>query len=258
MTLSRTRNILLPLLFLSALLSFSCKKAVAPPPAPPPVAATPAVPAPPPTITLRAEPTTIDRGQPTTLQWQAQNAATVQIAPGVGQVAATGNRQVNPASSVTYTATATGPGGSATDTARITVNEPPAPAARPTPPQPRAPDVSTEELFRQSVQEIYFDYDKAEVRPDQVSKLQTNATWLKDHSDVRFTVEGHCDDRGSEEYNIGLGDRRANAVKEFLLSQGIAATRINTVSYGEERPQCREESEDCYQKNRRAGFTLNR
>ena len=107
------------------------------------------------------------------------------------------------------------------------------------------------------MKEIYFDYDKSDIRPSEVSKLQGNAAWFKQNASVRFTIEGHCDERGSEEYNLGLGDRRANAVKEFLLSQGLAASRINTVSYGEERPVCREQNEDCYQKNRRAAFTRN-
>jgi peptidoglycan-associated lipoprotein len=84
--------------------------------------------------------------------------------------------------------------------------------------------------------------------------LQANAGWLKANPNVRFTVEGHCDERGSEEYNLALGDRRANAVKEYLLSQGIAASRMSTVSYGEERPVCREATEECYAQNRRAHF----
>jgi peptidoglycan-associated lipoprotein len=180
----------------------------------------------------------------------------VQIAPDIGQVAATGNRQISPTSSVTYTATATGPGGTATDTARITVNIPAAPPAAPPPPRPRAPDVTISELFQRNVQDIFFDYDKADIRADQVSKLQMAAAWLKDNGNVRFTIEGHCDERGSEEYNLGLGDRRANAVKEFLISQGLAGGRVNTVSFGEERPQCREQTEECYQKNRRGHFEM--
>jgi peptidoglycan-associated lipoprotein len=118
--------------------------------------------------------------------------------------------------------------------------------------------VDITDLFRRNVQDILFDYDKADIRPDQVSRLQGNAAFLRDHPEVRFTVEGHCDERGSEEYNLGLGDRRANAVREYLVSQGLPAGRVNTVSFGEERPACRDQSEDCFQRNRRAGFTLNR
>jgi peptidoglycan-associated lipoprotein len=149
-----------------------------------------------------------------------------------------------------------GPGGSATDTARITVNTP-APAAAPEPPPRNTPNVSMSELFSQNVKTIYFDYDKSDIRPDQVSALQGNAAWLKSNTNVRFTIEGHCDERGSEEYNLALGDRRANTVKEFLVAQGVAANRIMTVSYGEERPVCREMTEECYAKNRRAAFTPN-
>jgi peptidoglycan-associated lipoprotein len=254
MTTFRFRNFGLLLLFLSTLFAFSCKKAVAvapPPPPPPPPVAPPA-----PSITLRAEPATVNRGQMVTLMWEARNAATVQIDPGVGAVMATGNRMVNPTSSVTYTAKATGPGGEATDTARITVNvPPPPPPAPPTPSKP--PDVSISELFRDNVKDILFDYDKADIRPDQVSRLQANASFLKEHGNVRFTIDGNADERGSQEYNLGLGDRRANAVKEFLAMQGVSGNRVNTLSYGEEKPVCREQTEDCFQRNRRAGFTLN-
>jgi peptidoglycan-associated lipoprotein len=255
MTSSRKKDVALLILILSMLFAFSCKKA-APPPPPPPAASTPPPPPPAPAITLRAQPDTINRGQNTTLQWDARNAATVQIDPGIGQVAATGNRQINPTSSVTYTATATGPGGTATDTARVTVNIPAPPPAAAPPPRPRAPDVTISELFQRNVQDIFFDYDKADIRADQIAKLQTAAAWLKDNGNVRFTIEGHCDERGSEEYNLGLGDRRANAVKEFLISQGLAGGRVNTVSFGEERPQCREQTEECYQKNRRGHFEM--
>ncbi len=257
MTSSRIKYAVLALLILSALLALGCRKTPSTPPPPPATTntiATPPTPAP--AITLRAQPSTIDRGGSTSLQWEARNAATVTITPGIGEVPLTGNRSVSPASSVTYTASATGPGGTATDIARITVNVPPAAPEQPVPPRPRT-DVSTESLFRDNVKDILFDYDKAEIKPDQVSVLQANAAFLKSNGNVRFTIEGHCDERGSEEYNLGLGDRRANAVKEFLLSQGVQANRINTVSYGEERPVCREQTEDCYTKNRRAHFTLN-
>jgi peptidoglycan-associated lipoprotein len=254
---SRIRKI--GLLFLTALmlLAFACHKTVAPPPPPPPPPPQPAPPPPAPTITLRAQPTTIDRGQATTLTWEARNSTTVRIEPGLGEVPAMGNRSLNPMSSVTYQATAMGPGGTATDTARITVNIPPPPPATP-PPAPKPPDVSIDELFRQNVKDIHFDFDKADIRPAEVSTLQSNAGWLKTNPNVRFTIEGHCDERGSAEYNLGLGDRRANATKEFLISQGIQANRISTVSYGKEKPVCREQNEDCYQRNRRAAFTMSR
>ncbi|HLH72066.1 MAG TPA: peptidoglycan-associated lipoprotein Pal [Chloroflexota bacterium] len=256
MTFSRAKGAGYTLTFFLTLIALGChKNTAAPPPPPPPPAAPPAASAPAPTITLRAQPSTIDRGGSTTLQWDAKNATSVAITPGVGNVAVTGNQSVNPTSSVTYTATAMGPGGTATDTARITVNVPSAGATTPT----TRPTVNASPLdqFKENVKTIYFDYDKADIKPDQVSTLQSNAAWLKANPNVRFTIEGHCDERGSEEYNLGLGDRRANAVKEFLAAQGIPANRMMTVSYGEERPVCRETTEECYGMNRRAAFTLN-
>lgn len=257
MTSWHIKKVGLVIVSVSMLAAFACKSK--PTPAPPPAAAAPAPTPPPPapTITLRAQPATIERGGSTTLQWEARNAASVTITPGLGDVTMTGNRAVNPVSSVSYTATATGPGGSATDIARVTVNVPPPPPAAPEPPA-RRPDVDTSKIFDQNMKDVLFDYDKAEIRPDMAGILQGDAAWLKSNPNVRFTIEGHCDDRGSEEYNLGLGDRRANAVKEYLLAQGVPANRIMTISYGEERPVCREETEECFTKNRRAHFQENR
>jgi peptidoglycan-associated lipoprotein len=246
--------------YLSLLLAFSsftgCKKSVAAAP-PAPLVAQPAPTSPPPvpTITLRAAPGAIDRGQSTSLAWEAKNATSVRIQPDLGNVQAQGSRSVAPASSVTYTATATGPGGSASDTARVTVRIPA--AAAPARPEPRTEArLSMDEMFRQNMQTIYFDFDKSEVRPDQLPRLEADASWLNEHRGLKFRIEGNCDERGSEEYNLALGDRRANRVKEFLVKEGVDSSSINTVSYGEERPVCREATEDCYQKNRRAAFVL--
>jgi peptidoglycan-associated lipoprotein len=255
MTLSRIHKVALVLLVSSTLMAVACSKkpvAAAPPPAPTNPAPPPT---PAPTITLRAEPATIDRGGSVTLQWEARNAATVSITPGIGDVPMTGNRSLSPVSSVSYQATAAGPGGTATDIARVTVNIPAPPPVLDNPP-PR-PNVTSGNIFDQNVKDVFFDYDKANIRGDMTSVLQGNASWLKANPNARFTIEGHSDERGSEEYNLGLGDRRANAVKEFLMSQGILASRINTVSYGEERPVCREQTEECYTKNRRAHFKEN-
>ena len=232
-----------------------CKKNVASAPPVPPVQPPPAAPAP--TITLRANPRTVDRGQSVGLQWEAKNADSVKVEPEVGTVQLQGVRLVNPSSSVTYIATATGPGGTASDSARITVRVPAAPATparSSTPP----PNVNVTDLFIKNVQTIYFDYDRSDIRLDQIDKLKSGAVWLKEHRDTKFIIEGYSDERGSEEYNLGLGDRRANRVKEYLIQQGVDASRIETVSFGEERPTCRETTEECYQRNRRAAFVLNR
>ena len=260
------------LLLLLSFVTFSCKpKAPPPPPPPPPPApaannnAPPTPTLPPPAITLRADSVTVTRGNSVTLTWDARNAATVDIQPGIGSVTpvTSGSRTVTPASSVTYLATATGPGGPpANDTLRITVNDPPPPPVTPPPaarggnvvtPAP-VPILTTAQLFERNMQPINFDYDKSDIRDDQRGKLQTAAAFLKATPNLRLTVEGHCDERGSEEYNLALGDRRANAVRQFLAAQGIAENRIETVSYGEERPICSAQTEECFSQNRRAAF----
>jgi peptidoglycan-associated lipoprotein len=104
------------------------------------------------------------------------------------------------------------------------------------------------------VHDIYFDYDKYDVRPDQQGTLQADAQWLVAHPNVHLTIEGHCDERGSTEYNITLGDNRANAVKQALVQAGVAADRIRTVSFGKEKPFCTESTEECWAQNRRGHF----
>lgn len=239
-------------LFLMTIAFAACKKNVAAAPPAPPLQPTPPPPAP--TITLRANPALVDRGQSVGLQWEAKNASNVRIEPELGSVQTQGSRLVNPASSVTYIATALGPGGTASDSARVTVRVAPAPTPPARSVSPAKPDVSLADQFKQNVETIYFDYDRSDIRSDQISRLNSDATWLKEHRDAKFTIEGHCDERGSEEYNLGLGDRRANRVKEYLIQQGVDASRISIISYGEERPVCREASEECYQRNRRAAF----
>src|SRR5262249_6917800 len=108
----------------------------------------------------------------------------------------------------------------------------------------------------QNVQTVYFDYDKSDLRPDQAARLQANASWLKQNPIVMFTIEGHADERGSQEYNLGLGDQRANRVKELLVNEGIDATRITINSNGEERQFCRDANDGCYRLNRRAAFVM--
>jgi peptidoglycan-associated lipoprotein len=155
---------------------------------------------------------------------------------------------VTPEQSTTYTATATGAGGSATATARVTVSAP-APAAA-------APQPSLEELFTKEVQDAFFDYDKASIRDDARSALSKTAEFLGSYPRIAIVIEGHCDERGSTEYNVALGDQRSDAAKDFLVSQGVAVDRIQTVSYGKERPFCTQTNESCWQKNRRAHFKM--
>ena len=243
----------LVLLVFVGLFSFSCGRPAAAPP-PPPEEAAPPPPPPAPAVNLSASPASIEQGGSTTLEWDTNNANTVRIEPGIGEVGTSGTRSVSPDSSVTYTATATGPGGTATDTVRVTVNAAaPPPAAADV---PDAPAPTVEELFNSTVQPVLFDYDQSEIRADQVGQLQANVRFLSQNAGVQFTVSGHADERGSQEYNIGLGDRRANAVRQYLIEQGVAVARINTVSFGEDRPTCTATTEGCYQQNRRADFVL--
>jgi peptidoglycan-associated lipoprotein len=103
---------------------------------------------------------------------------------------------------------------------------------------------------------ILFDFDKFNIRDDQRPVIEANAKWLKSHPDVKVTIEGHCDERGTNEYNLALGERRAKTTERVLASLGVDKGRLSTISYGEERPVCTEKMESCYSKNRRAQFKL--
>ncbi len=103
---------------------------------------------------------------------------------------------------------------------------------------------------------VHFDFDKYDIRDEDRTTLQRQAAWLAKYPSVRVTVEGHCDERGTREYNLALGARRANAVKEYLVSVGVSSARIDTISYGKERPICTESSEDCWAQNRRGVTSL--
>ncbi len=222
--------------------TFGCaKKPVAstPPPshnvAPPPAQ---------PTVSLQADPTSVEKGDPSTLSWSSTDATQLTIAPDVGNVTAQGSTKVTPSASTTYTITASGPGGSANATARITV----ATAAPPT------AELTLDQLFDKNVHDAYFDFNKADVRSDARDALAKTADFLRNYPQIRVTIEGHCDERGSTEYNLALGDRRASAVKQYLVSLGISADRLNTVSFGKEKPFCMQTTDDCYQQNRRGHF----
>ncbi len=232
------------------------KKAPAPPPPPAPVKVAEAPPPPPrPVVSFSAEPATVERGQCATLRWNVENATQVAINPGVGNVAASGTQRVCPTTTTTYTLSASGAGGSDSATATVNVS-----AAPPPPPPPVvAPKRSLSELLSEQLQDALFDYDKSEIREDARAVLTRNSEALKTifqgYGDALVNVEGHCDERGSAEYNLGLGDRRATAAKEFLTQLGVSGGQLKTVSYGKERPVCSEENEGCYQRNRRAHFS---
>jgi peptidoglycan-associated lipoprotein len=231
-------------LFAFAAFVSGCKHNV---PATPPAQA----PAPPaqPTVTLNASPTSVSPGGTVTLSWSSTNATDLDIEPGIGKVAPQGSTPANPTTSTTYTITATGPGGSATATAQVDVS---APAAAPAPSGP----ANVSELFEQNVKDVFFDLDKAELRGDARDVLTKDAEFLRSYPDVHISIEGHCDERGSTEYNLALGQSRAQAAKNYLISLGISADRMETVSWGKERPFCTEHNEECWQQNRRDHFVL--
>jgi peptidoglycan-associated lipoprotein len=232
---------LLTVALASLLLVGGCKKKAAP-------AAPPAAPPPPqPKATLSVSPESIERGQAATLTWSTENAATVKI-EGIGSVQPSGTQQISPAASTTYRLTAQGEGGSADATARLTVIEPPPP------PVPPAPKEDLSALFASSVKDIYFDYDRYDLRPDDQAIIDADAAFLRAHPQVQFTIQGHCDERGSTDYNLELGDSRANAAREALIKAGVSASQIKTISYGKEQPFCTESNESCWQQNRRDHF----
>ncbi|MBN2317836.1 MAG: OmpA family protein [Acidobacteria bacterium] len=250
----RSTTTLVSLVFIVSVLliaGIGCAKKVTPPPPapveeePPPPPPKPEIPDP--TISLSVSPSAIERGESATLTWNSSNATSVVIDNGVGSVAPSGRRTVSPRASTTYLAKATGPGGMASAEARVTVTEPPPPKPKP---------ISDSEFFKSNIKDGFFDYDKYNIREDARAALTANARALKERRSIRITIEGHCDERGSSKYNLALGDRRANAAKEFLVEQGIDAGRIDTVSYGEERNFCKEKNEECYQLNRRAHFIM--
>jgi peptidoglycan-associated lipoprotein len=208
----------------------------------------PPPPAPQPTVTLNVDPADINQGQSAKLTWEAQNATNVSIEP-IGGVQANGSQTVNPTESTTYRIVATGPGGSADASARLTVSVPPPAAVA-------APSPTLQELFDRNVKDAFFAYDSYNLDTETTQILSSDANFLQQHPDVNFTVVGHCDERGSEEYNLALGASRAQAVKDALVTQGISGQRVATNSVGKEQPFCTESNEECWHMNRRGHFTL--
>ena len=146
------------------------------------------------------------------------------------------------------------------------VTPPPPPAPPPPAPAPAPRPLTEAEIFagksvaqlndERPLDDVYFDLDKSEIREDAKSRLQKDADWMKKWTSTQVSVEGHCDSRGSAEYNLALGSRRANAVKEYLTNLGVAAGRLTVVSKGKEQPVCSEEGESCWQQNRRGHFVI--
>jgi len=234
------------LAILLAVTACSKKKPPAPTPVPPP-------PAPAPTAMLTATPNTISPGQAALLTWNTDYATDVSI-DGIGKVDPSGTRKVTPTESTTYRLVAKNDTGTKEATARITVT----PAAAPPPTASSTSSESDAQMFSQNVKDIFFAYDSYEISPEAQSIIAADAKFLQQHPSMTFLIQGHCDERGSTEYNLTLGEYRANAAKQALVQQGVSATRIRTLSLGKEQPFCTESTESCWQQNRRAHFVYSK
>jgi len=203
-----------------------------------------------PAAQITATPSVVSAGDQVVLSWRTADATNISI-DGLGDVPSSGVKTVTPTESTSYHLVARGPGGTTDATARVTVNPPPV-VNVPT------STMSLEDEFKAKVQDAFFDYDTYDIRSDAQAVLSRDASFLVSHPDIKVVIGGYCDERGSNEYNLALGQNRADAAKNALATAGVAANRIRVVSYGKEKPFCSESTEECWQQNRRAGFTLDR
>ncbi|MGB8030733.1 MAG: peptidoglycan-associated lipoprotein Pal [Terracidiphilus sp.] len=242
------KAVFLTVFLLVALTAVSgCKKKTTPLPS---AVEAPAASVPAPTAQLTATPTVISAGDQVQLSWKTTNASTVSI-DGIGDVPTVGVKTVTPAESTTYHLVARGDGGSADASAYVTVNSPPAISVPST-------TMNEQQDFDAHVQPIFFDYDNYDIRADAQAILAKNADYLNAHPEIKIVIGGYCDERGSDEYNLVLGQNRAQAAKTALVTAGIAADRIRVISYGKEKPFCSDSTEECWQLNRRDGFTIDK
>jgi peptidoglycan-associated lipoprotein len=240
-------RILVPVVLLLTLVAVAgCKKKQPLPPA----EAAPSVTAPAPAAQITVTPTIVSAGDQVQLSWRTTDATSVSI-DGIGEVPASGVRAVTPAVSTSYHLVARGEGGSAEASARVTVTAPPAVVVP-------VNTMSAEQEFKANIQDVLFDYDTYDIRSDARAALARDAAYLVSHPEVKVVIGGYCDERGSNEYNLALGQNRADAARNALVAVGVAAGRIRIISYGKEKPFCSVSTEECWQQNRRAGFTLDR
>jgi len=240
------------LVLLVAVVGFAgCKKKT------PPVAGNtaPPVTGPAPTAQLTATPNSITAGDQVVLSWRTTDATNISI-DGIGDVPSSGVKTVTPAESTSYHLVARGDGGSADATARVTVT--PVQNAVAVANDMSSRNLTEEEQFKANVQDIFFDYDSYDVGSQASGALSKSAAFLAQNPNIKVLIGGYCDERGSNEYNLTLGQSRANSAKQALVQAGVAESRIRVVSYGKEKPFCTESTEECWQQNRRAGFTIDR
>jgi len=247
--LNARSRILIPAVLLVSLLAVAGCKKKTPVPLPAETAPPPASVAAP-AAQITATPAVISAGDQVVLSWRTTDATTVSI-DGIGGVPTSGVRTVTPAASTSFHLVASGAGGTTDATARVTVNSAPVVNVP-------SNTMSEEDEFKAQVQDAFFDYDTYDVRGDAQAVLAKDASFLVSHADIKVVIGGYCDERGSNEYNLALGQNRADAAKNALVTAGVAANRIRVVSYGKEKPFCSESTEECWQQNRRAGFSLDR
>ncbi len=208
-----------------------------------------------PTATISADPLSIDLGQSVVLNWRTTGASSVSI-DGIGQVPVNGTQTVSPSNSTNFHLVAKSDGGATTEAnVRVTVRVAAAPSA---PTADAAGDMGSDAAFHQAVPDAFFDYDSYDLRPDAQAAASSAAAYLAAHPAIRVVIGGYSDERGSAEYNLALGENRANAARQALTAAGIAPSRLRVVSYGKEKQFCSESTESCWQQNRRAQFSLDR
>ncbi len=238
----------------------SKKTPIPPPPPPAPTAGgstQPSGPGIPVIAEFTVEPSSIERGQSAVLRWEVTGSTNVAISNGLGTVPPSGTQRITPPETTSYVLTATGPAGDSSKTATVTVTgpAPPPPSTNTT----RRETGTLESRVTSDLQDALYDYDSNDIRDDARVALTADAAALKqifmDFPNAKINVEGHCDERGSAEYNLALGDRRATSAKNFLVQLGVPADKLMTISYGKERPVCTESDESCWQRNRRAHFS---
>ncbi len=214
---------------------------------PPPAAA--------PTASISADPLAIELGQTVTLDWRTTNATTVTI-DGIGQVNPTGTQAVSPSNSTNFHLVAKGDGGTTEASVRVTVR----PAAPPPPAtvMDSSADSTSDAAFHAAVQDVFFGYDSFDVDASGQTAVAQAAAYLVQHPGIKILIGGYADERGSAEYNLALGENRANATKTALMDAGVSGARIRTISYGKEKQFCEDATDSCYQQNRRAQFTIDR
>ncbi len=208
-----------------------------------------------PTAHISANQTTILAGDSVELSWNTSNANSVQI-DGIGDVPSSGKRTVSPTESTTYRVVAKGDGGTGEDSVRVTVNRPQSNSDNGVGSEGPELSAAEEQLFRTSMEDAFFGYDAYKLDEAAQAVLAKDAAFLVKHPRYHIVIGGYCDERGSNEYNLALGQNRSEAAKRALVAAGVSDNRIRVVSYGKEKPFCTESSEECWAKNRRAGFAL--